>query len=68
MAGTREGGLKTVITNRKKYGADFYKKIGAKGGSHKSPDKGFGDGWAGRERASKAGRLGGLKSRRGAKK
>lgn len=32
MAGTREGGLKAAATNKKKYGEDFYKIQGAKGG------------------------------------
>lgn len=33
MAGTREGGLKTVVANRERHGDDFYQRIGAKGGS-----------------------------------
>jgi len=32
MAGTKEGGIKASITNKEKYGEDFYGKIGAKGG------------------------------------
>lgn len=32
MSGTRLGGKKTAQTNRAKYGEDFYKIIGAKGG------------------------------------
>lgn len=32
MAGTKQGGLKTAATNREKYGKDFYKNIGQKGG------------------------------------
>lgn len=32
MAGTREGGLKAARTLRAKRGADFYSKIGRKGG------------------------------------
>lgn len=32
MAGTKEGGRKAAITNKAKYGADFYKELGAKGG------------------------------------
>jgi general stress protein YciG len=32
MAGTKFGGLKASETNRKKYGPDFYKEIGRKGG------------------------------------
>ena len=32
MAETKQGGLKTAATNREKYGKDFYKNIGQKGG------------------------------------
>lgn len=32
MAGTSAGGKRAAETNRKKYGDDFYKKIGAEGG------------------------------------
>lgn len=32
MAGTKSGGAKAALTNKLKYGEDFYKKIGAKGG------------------------------------
>jgi len=42
MPGTVEGGLKAVETNKQRHGADFYKRIGSKGG--KSPTtkpKGF---------------------------
>lgn len=34
---TSEGGKKTAKTNKKKYGDDFYSKIGAKGGKRKVP-------------------------------
>ena len=34
MGGTRAGGLKAKETNLKKHGADFYKKIGSKGGKN----------------------------------
>lgn len=40
MAGTRKGGLKCAQTNKERYGTDFYKKIGAKGGA-KSIGGGF---------------------------
>lgn len=60
MAGTLQGGKNAAETNKKKYGADFYKKIGAKGG-RKGTTGGF---YADRELASKAGRKGGIKSRR----
>lgn len=33
MSGTKAGGLKASETNKKKFGNDFYKRIGAKGGS-----------------------------------
>ena len=61
MAGTKQGGLNAAKTNKEKYGEDFYRRIGAKGGK-KSTTGGF---FANRELASKAGRIGGLKSRRG---
>lgn len=32
MAGTKQGGRNAAATNKAKYGADFYAKIGAKGG------------------------------------
>lgn len=41
MAGTIEGGRKAAETNRKKYGEDFYKVQGSKGGSVKGIKKGF---------------------------
>lgn len=34
MAGTVEGGMAARDTNKEKYGADFYAKIGAKGGKN----------------------------------
>lgn len=39
MAGTIEGGRKAAETNRKKYGEDFYKVQGSKGGSVKGIKK-----------------------------
>lgn len=32
MAGTKEGGQAAAQTNKKKYGPDFYREIGRKGG------------------------------------
>lgn len=32
MSGTKLGGLKAAKTNKEKFGKDFYKEIGAKGG------------------------------------
>lgn len=61
MAGTTVGGLKTVETNKKKYGEDFYKNIGAKGGSVKGLKKGFA---ANPELARTAGAKGGSVSKR----
>lgn len=52
MSGTREGGLKCAATNKMKHGEDFYKRIGAKGGKVKNPNKGFG---SNHERAVAAG-------------
>lgn len=60
MAGTKEGGEKAAKTNMQKYGPDFYKNIGAKGGKA-STTGGFKD----KELARIAGRKGGLKSKRG---
>ena len=40
MAGNKLGGAKAGATNKAKYGADYYQKIGSKGGKAKVP-KGF---------------------------
>lgn len=42
MAGTKEGGAKTVLTIKSKYGPDYYKRLGKIGGARptKTP-KGF---------------------------
>ena len=60
MAGTKAGGQKAAAKNKEKYGADFYAKIGAKGGE-KGTTGGF---FANRELARKAGAKGGKISRR----
>ncbi len=60
MPGTIAGGRKARDTTLKKHGKDFYKKMGAKGGSAKVT-KGFG---ANRELAAAAGRKGGKVSRK----
>jgi len=60
MAGTKKGGQKAALTNKARHGADFYAKIGAKGGKAKVP-KGFA---ANPELARKAGAKGGRISRR----
>ncbi len=60
MAGTKAGGSKAAATNKKKYGSDFYAKIGAAGGK-KGKTGGF---FANRELARTAGAKGGRISRR----
>ena len=62
MSGTKAGGIKAAKTNKELHGDDFYKKIGKKGGKVMGVMKGFA---SNRELASKAGRKGGLISRRG---
>lgn len=32
MSGTKEGGRKAAIINKQRHGADFYQRIGARGG------------------------------------
>lgn len=61
MSGTKAGGLKAASTNRKKYGTNFYRSIGQKGGrlGHKG---GFA---ANRALARIAGQKGGRNSIRG---
>ena len=61
MAGTKKGGEQAASTNKKRYGSDFYARIGAKGGK-KGRTGGF---YANRELAREAGRKGVMKSRRG---
>ncbi len=60
MAGTKLGGKAAAMTNKAKYGKDFYAKIGAKGGKL-GRTGGF---FANRELAREAGRAGGRISRR----
>lgn len=73
LAGTKQGGKKTATTNIARHGKDFYSRIGKKGGASGNTG-GFAsdvvgkDGLTGRERASRAGRIGGLKSKRNRKK
>lgn len=61
MAGTLAGGKKAAATNKAKYGADFYAKMGAKGGRN-GHTGGF---YNNPELARLAGRIGGRKSKRG---
>lgn len=60
MAGTKQGGRSAASTNKKRYGKDFYARIGAMGGK-KSRTGGFA---ANRELARAAGAKGGRISRR----
>lgn len=60
MAGTSAGGRAAAATNIAKYGADFYRRIGAIGGK-KGRTGGF---YANRELARIAGAKGGKISRR----
>jgi uncharacterized protein len=60
MAGTKQGGKSAAATNKSKYGADFYAKIGAKGGK-KGTTGGF---FVNRDLARVAGAKGGRISRR----
>ena len=64
MAGTHKGGQAAAATNKKKYGADFYARIGKSGG-HAGRTGGF---FANRDLARKAGAAGGRISRRGKSK
>lgn len=59
MAGSVAGGKKAAATNIERYGKDFYKIQGAKGGK-----LGRTGGFADRELARRAGALGGRVSRR----
>lgn len=63
MAGTKEGGIAAAAENKRRYGKDFYAKIGAMGGK-KGKTGGF---YANRELARIAGKKGGEISRRGKK-
>lgn len=60
MSGTIDGGKAAAKTNKLRYGEDFYRQIGTIGGK-KGTTGGF---YADRELASRAGRKGGLVSRR----
>jgi uncharacterized protein len=60
MAGTKNGGRAAAETNKKKYGSDFYARIGREGGK-KGHTGGFA---ANRELARIAGQKGGRISRR----
>ena len=73
MAGTLEGGRKAAKTNKRRYGRNWYAKIGHIGGSNGhtggfASEKKGSDGLTGYERARIAGAKGGRISRRGAAK
>lgn len=61
MSGSRIGGIKAAKTNKRKHGRNFYKEIGAKGGKASTTGGFFAD----RELASRAGTIGGRRSKRG---
>jgi len=63
MAGTSTGGKQAAITNKKKYGDDFYANIGKIGGS-KGTTGGF---HYDRNKARTAGSLGGKRGKKGYK-
>jgi len=63
MAGTKQGGKLAAEKNKKKYGPDFYARIGREGGK-KGKTGGFAAGEEGRKRASYWGSIGGSISRR----
>lgn len=63
MAGTHIGGKQAAVSNRKKYGSDFYKRIGAIGGK-KGTGHEYGHGMVS---PVVNGALGGKKSRKGYK-
>lgn len=69
MPGSSRGGRKAAATNKAKYGEDYYKKIGTKGGA-RSNTGGFwhakyvlGDVDKIRKAGSKGGSIGGLKTK-----
>lgn len=61
MAGTKAGGAKAAATNKERYGDDFYRELGRKGGKN-GHTGGFA---ANHELAKIAGAKGGRVSRRG---
>ena len=63
MAGTAKGGRLAAEQNKRKYGSDFYSRIGRKGGQ-RGHTGGFAAGVDGRKRASHYGAIGGSISRR----
>lgn len=64
MSGSKLGGMRAAETNKKRYGRNFYVKIGSIGGK-KSRGGGFAKD---PELARRAGSIGGKKSKRGKSK
>lgn len=64
MAGTALGAKNTALTNKMRYGKDYYKRIGSIGGKAENPNKGFG---YDPEKSRKLGAQGGRLSKRGLK-
>ena len=62
MSGTVAGGMKAREIFYEKYGRDYFKNIGRKGGEVCNPYKGYG---SSQERAKRAGSIGGKISKRG---
>ncbi len=61
MAGTKAGGIKAAATNKAKYGEDFYRELGRKGGRN-----GHTGGFAANPQLARiAGSIGGKISKRG---
>jgi len=62
MSATREGGLKAAETNKERYGENYYKNLGRKGGQAQVPK-----GVAITGKAKELGKIGGSLSKRGFK-
>ena len=70
MSGTKAGAMKAAATTKTKYGKDFYRNAGRKGGANGhtggfASDKVGSDGLTGHQRARIVGAIGGSISRRG---
>lgn len=65
MSGTITGGAKAAATNKAKYGNDFYARIGAIGGKNGHTGGFYHSKVNGLTTHIEAGRIGGMKSRRG---